>query len=39
LQKRGESEATIALKVAVDTCPKEFIEYAGAVAEVKRLER
>jgi lipoprotein NlpI len=27
-----------ALRKAVETCPKNFIEFAGAVAELKRLE-
>jgi len=25
------------LKAAVETCPKDFVEYLGAVAELKRL--
>jgi lipoprotein NlpI len=29
--------AAAALKVAVDTCPKTFVEYRGAIAELKRL--
>jgi len=31
--------AKAALQVAAETCPKTFIEYAGAIAEIKRLER
>jgi hypothetical protein len=35
---RGEKEpATKALRAAADTCPRDFIEYSGAVAELKRL--
>jgi lipoprotein NlpI len=30
--------ATKALQAAVDTCPKNFVEYQGAVAELKRLQ-
>ena len=35
---RGErAEASEALKAAVDTCPKDFVEYSGAQAELKRM--
>jgi len=35
---QGErTDATAALKAAVETCPKSFIEYKGAQAELKRL--
>src|SRR5262245_41157703 len=35
---RGDHAAAIAaFKMAADTCPREFIEYAGARAELKRL--
>ena len=27
-----------ALKIAVETCPSDFYEYTGAVAELKRLQ-
>jgi lipoprotein NlpI len=37
LLRDNRTEATIALKVAADTCPKNFIEHIGAVAELKRL--
>jgi lipoprotein NlpI len=30
-------DAESALKVAVDTCPKDFIEYPSARAELRRL--
>src|SRR5262249_36139367 len=37
---RGEKEkAKLALQKAAETCPKGFIEYTGAVAELKRLNR
>jgi hypothetical protein len=36
---RDDRAASIeALRKAVETCPKNFIEFAGAVAELKRLE-
>jgi lipoprotein NlpI len=36
---RDERVASIeALRKAVETCPRDFNEYAGAVAELKRLE-
>jgi lipoprotein NlpI len=36
---RGKpSDAAAALKIAADTCPKGFIELAGAVAELKQLK-
>ena len=36
---RGDKPAAAKfLKVAVDTCPKTFIEFTGAVAELKRLQ-
>jgi lipoprotein NlpI len=36
---RAERGASIAaLREAVGTCPKNFIEYAGAIAELKRLQ-
>jgi hypothetical protein len=35
---RDERAASIeALRKSVETCPKQFIEFAGAVAELKRL--
>ena len=37
--KGNAVEAETALKVAVETCPKSLIVYAGAVAELKRLKR
>ena len=37
--KGNAAEAETAFKVAVETCPKEFVEYAGAVVELKRLKR
>ena len=37
---RGDKEeAKLALQKAVEICPKGFIEHAGAVAELKRLNR
>ncbi len=38
LIKNDRSRATAMLKAAVDSCPKSFIEYSGATAELKRLE-
>ena len=37
--KSNPAEAASALKIAVDTCPKTFIEYTSAIAELKRLKR
>jgi lipoprotein NlpI len=37
LIKKDNSRAAAMLKAAVDTCPKSFIEYNGATAELKRL--
>jgi lipoprotein NlpI len=37
--KGNAAKAEAAFKVAVETCPKSFFEYAGAVAELKRLKR
>ena len=37
--KGNAAEAETALKAAVETCPKSWIVYAGAVAELKRLKR
>ena len=36
--KGGTAAAATALKTATDSCPKTFIEYAAAVAELKRLK-
>ena len=36
--KGDQAAAAAPLKVAVDTCPKTFIEYTGAVVELKRLK-
>ncbi|MCB1510710.1 MAG: rhomboid family intramembrane serine protease, partial [Hyphomicrobiaceae bacterium] len=35
--KGNTADAQAALKVAVATCPKTFVEYMAAVAELKRL--
>ena len=37
LLKKDNSRAAAMLKAAVDRCPKSFIEYNGATAELKRL--
>ena len=37
LLQGDRADATAALKAAVETCPKSFIEYKGAQAELKRL--
>jgi lipoprotein NlpI len=37
LLREHRAEATSALEVAAGACPKTFIEYKGAVAELKRL--
>jgi hypothetical protein len=34
--KRDHAKAS--LQAAAETCPKTFIEHAGAIAEIKRLE-
>jgi tetratricopeptide (TPR) repeat protein len=36
--KGNTAEAATALKAAVDTCPKTFVEYQAAVAELKRIK-
>ena len=36
--KGDRSAAAAPLKAAVETCPKTFIEYVGAVVELKRLK-
>ena len=38
LLRGSNAEARTALQVAADTCPKTYVEYAAAVAELKRLE-
>ena len=37
LLRVNKADAKVALQNAADTCPKNFSEYAGAVAELKRL--
>jgi rhomboid protease GluP len=37
LLRNNQAEAKALLQVAVDTCPKTFVEYEGAVAELKRI--
>jgi tetratricopeptide (TPR) repeat protein len=37
LLRRNRTEAATALQTAVDTCPKGFFEYSGALADLKRL--
>jgi rhomboid protease GluP len=37
LLQGDRAAAVTALKAAVETCPKTFIEYKGAQAELKRL--
>jgi lipoprotein NlpI len=36
--KANRADAETALRAAMDTCPKSFIEYRAAVAELKRLK-
>ena len=36
--KGNRADAEIALKAAVDTCPKTFVEYTAATAELKRIK-
>ena len=36
--KGNRADAETALRAAVDTCPKTFVEYRAAVAELKRLK-
>lgn len=38
LIRKDRSEATKALQSAVDSCPKDYVEYRGAVEELKRLK-
>jgi tetratricopeptide (TPR) repeat protein/RsiW-degrading membrane proteinase PrsW (M82 family) len=38
LQQKLEQPAVLGLRHAAATCPKSFIEYGGAVAELKKLE-
>jgi lipoprotein NlpI len=33
----NKAEARASLQVAVDTCPKTFVEFAGAISELRRL--
>jgi len=35
--KQDEAAAVQSLKAAADTCPKTFVEFDGATAELKRL--
>lgn len=35
--RHNAAEAIVALRSAADTCPKSFVEYASALAELKRL--
>jgi rhomboid protease GluP len=37
LLRGNNADARSALQAAADTCPKGFVEYDGAVAELKRL--
>jgi hypothetical protein len=37
LLQKDNSRAATMLKAAADSCPKGFIEYSGASAELKRL--
>ena len=39
LLRGAATQARDAFRSAADTCPKSFIEYAGSVAELKRLEQ
>jgi lipoprotein NlpI len=38
LLHHAKQPAQNALQTAVDTCPKDFVEYRGAVEELKRLK-
>jgi lipoprotein NlpI len=38
LSRKDRAEATKALQAAVDSCPKDFVEYRAAVAELKRVK-
>ncbi|SHL08496.1 Lipoprotein NlpI, contains TPR repeats [Bradyrhizobium lablabi] len=38
LLRKDRSEAAKALQAAADTCPKNFVEYRGALEELKRLK-
>jgi lipoprotein NlpI len=37
LLRGNKAEAKASLQVAVDTCPKTFVEYPGAISELRRL--
>jgi len=39
LVRGNRAPALNALRTAVDTCPKDFVEYQGAVVELKRLRK
>jgi lipoprotein NlpI len=39
LTRGNKAEASKALQTAADTCPKDFVEYRGAVEELKRLKK
>jgi len=39
LVRGNRAPALNALRTAVDTCPKDFVEYQGAVVELKRLKK
>ena len=39
LLRGSNAEARTALQVAADTCPKTYVEYTAAVAELKRLKQ
>src|SRR5262249_5143100 len=38
LTRGAKAPATKALQLAVDTCPKDFVEYRASVEELKRLK-
>jgi lipoprotein NlpI len=37
LLRGNNAEARASLQVVVDTCPKNFLEYPGAISELRRL--
>ena len=36
--QHADAQAAKALQTAIDTCPKDFVEYRGAVEELKRVQ-
>jgi lipoprotein NlpI len=39
LLRGNKADAKASLQIAADTCPRTFVEYHGAISELKRLSR